>query len=173
MQPIPLQGQQLAANKTYLSSPAVQTAQNKKRKVANVQNQGNQVLNEERYIIVGFPDARNTFFYKTFEELNTALHGTYGYVTCVNNQLSEEYKKQLGDHCKEWKLPKKDWPAKVLNSYKVVRFSAFHCSDEDNKFLMENWCDKLKLIGESMGVPGKHFGKITIDDKQLNTQMIV
>jgi hypothetical protein len=38
---------------------------------------------------------------------------------------------------------------------------------------MENWAEKLKMIGESMGVPGKHFGKITIYDKQLNKQFSV
>jgi hypothetical protein len=60
--------------------------------------------------------------------------------------LSEEYIRNFGDKAKQWKLAKKEWPSKVLNSYKVVKFSAFHCNNEDEKFLMENWADKLKMF---------------------------
>jgi hypothetical protein len=129
-------------------------------------------INKDRYILSGVPEAVNTFFYENCEAANDKLHGFYGYPACINNEFTEDYKASLSRKIKDWKLPRKEQQhAKVLNSYKLVKFTMFNLKNPDTDFLLDIWLGHIKLIGKFLGMSDQKFGKITIYDKKENKQI--
>ena len=129
-------------------------------------------INKDRYILSGVPEAVNTFFYENCEAANDKLHVFYGYPACINNEFTEDYKASLSRKIKDWKLPRKEQQhAKVLNSYKLVKFTMFNLKNPDTDFLLDIWLDHIKLIGKFLGMSDQKFGKITIYDKKENKQI--